>query len=330
MRRNRSGVGPCPETVFGNGPVLDSRTTRTNSPHGHSSASSLDPIATSDDEEEFVISQLFPSSPGSPQGHPSFKPEAQSSPFLKVRSRTPKPEIIYADGVDNRKPNPSCYVVGHSPPERSTRIQSRTRPDTARVSSLKYFGESEDNMNGEVSEPLNTHKSPVIFPRPTRPKGTAPDSIPDGSRCDMELSEDLTAQDIDILLGAVPVPFDFSLSRYHLSSRENGQNDGQSEENSLWWFHPIFESRAKADIRRTLRALLPEDPAQDPPSPVGGAGAWTSELRPRKSGARIWVERLEDAFGPGPLNRGLGRKPCRVVVSPCLISPGVIITHVLG
>jgi hypothetical protein len=132
----------------------------------------------------------------------------------------------------------------------------------------------------------------------------------------MELSGDLTAQDIDTLLGAVPVPFDFSLSHHHLPSRENCENDGQSEEKSLWWHHPIFEARAKADIRRTLSALLPSDPSQDP-SPAD-MGSWRAEVRPRRSGAQIWAGRLEDAFGPGPLDRGLGRKPCRVVVSPSL------------
>ena len=128
-------------------------------------------------------------------------------------------------------------------------------------------------------------------------------------------SEDLTTRDLDILLGAVPVPFDFSLARRHLASREKGGIGEQSGEESLWWYHPIFEARAKADIRRTLRAFLPSDPAQDPPFPIGGVGGRKAEVRPRESRARIWAERLEDAFGPGPLDRGLGRKPRRVAVS---------------
>lgn len=130
--------------------------------------------------------------------------------------------------------------------------------------------------------------------------------------------EDFTAQDLDILLGAVPVPFDFSLAHHHLASREKGKNDENSEEGTLWWYHPIFEARAKADIRRTLRAFLPSDPAQDPPFPIGGAGGRKAEIRPRQSRARVWAERLEDAFGPGPLDRGLGRKPRRLAVSSFL------------
>jgi hypothetical protein len=98
MRRNSgasgqqptSGVAPSPETIFGNGRILDSRTP--NLPHVHSSASSLDLIAISEDEKELVrvISQLIPSSPGSPQGH--AKPEAHLSlltylkPFSKLKS----------------------------------------------------------------------------------------------------------------------------------------------------------------------------------------------------------------------------------------------------
>jgi hypothetical protein len=72
----------------------------------------------------------------------------------------------------------------------------------------------------------------------------------------------------------------------------------------------------QADIRRTLRALLPSDPAQDPPFPIGGAGGRKAQVRPRQSWAWIWAGRLEDAFGPGLLDRELGRKPRRLAVSP--------------
>ena len=130
-------------------------------------------------------------------------------------------------------------------------------------------------MNGEVLEHLATHTTTVVLTRPTRPAETVPDSIPNGSRCDMELSRDLTAQYIDIPLGAPPILFDFSLSRHQITSREKGENDEQSEENSLWWYHPIFGACAKANICRTLGALLHE---QDPPSSV--AGGWTARLCP--------------------------------------------------
>jgi hypothetical protein len=71
----------------------------------------------------------------------------------------------------------------------------------------------------------------------------------------------LTAQDLDILLDTIPVPFDFSLARCHLVSHIKGENDEQNEESSLWWYYSIFEACAKADICRTLSALLPSDPA---------------------------------------------------------------------
>jgi hypothetical protein len=88
MRRNRgasgeqptSGIVPSPETVFGNGRVLATDSRTPNPPHGHSFASSLDPITISEDkdEEELVRSQLIPSSPESLHGHDAnFKPEVQ-------------------------------------------------------------------------------------------------------------------------------------------------------------------------------------------------------------------------------------------------------------
>ena len=156
----------------------------------------------------------------------------------------------------------------------------------------------------DIRKPNATHISTVVFSRPMRPTETAAGSTPDGSSCGMELSEDLTAQHFDIRLDTVPVPF-VSLSRYHLAPRGNGENEGQIEETSLWWYRPTFEAHAKADIRRTLSALLPSDPSQDP-SPVDMVG-W-SEVRPRPSGEQIW-EWPEDALGSGLLDRGLGLLP---------------------
>ena len=41
----------------------------------------------------------------------------------------------------------------------------------------------------------------------------------------MGFSEDLTKRGIDMLLDAVPLPFDPSLSRRLLASRKNGESD---------------------------------------------------------------------------------------------------------
>lgn len=140
--------------------------------------------------------------------------------------------------------------------------------------------------------------------RPTRPTEIIPNPTPAyGIRRSPRgtgLSEDFTAEDVDIHLDPVPI-FDFSLSHQHLASRGNGENEGQIEETSLWWYHPIFEAGAKANIRRTLSALLPSDPSQDP-SPVDIMGDWRAEVRPRRPGVQIW-EQLGDAFGSGPLDR---------------------------
>jgi hypothetical protein len=136
----------------------------------------------------------------------------------------------------------------------------------------------------------------------------------------------LTSQDIDALLDATPVQFDLTLPRIYSVDRED--NDGR-EDKSPWWHHPTFEARVKADIQRTLRLLLPADPAKDPPPPIGeGAGRWRAEVRPRQLRAQMWAERLEDAFGPGPLDRGLGRKPRRVAVSShSPLSPRTSLIH---
>src|ERR1019366_9224738 len=95
-----SGV-PAPKTVPGNGRVLDSRTQ--NTPRGHSTAYSPDPIALSGDDQEITIVKHIPSTP---QVRASFKPDAQlaspthlkSSP--KVKSRTSTPKSVAADSVD--------------------------------------------------------------------------------------------------------------------------------------------------------------------------------------------------------------------------------------
>lgn len=334
-----SSVAPSPKTVPGNGRVLDSRTQ--NTPRARSPASSPDPIAISEDDQEITILKHVPSSTPVRAG---FKRAGPPPTHLKslsnVKSRTPTPKSVAVDRVDkprdkSHKPKPSFAVVITSPPKRSTHQPARAEratsgrhtsqsqdPTPARTPTPKNVEKLKEKRNDNVSEPLSTHTPTPPPTRPRRPRDST-DSIPDstleyGIRRPRRMGppEDLTARDIDILLDTVPLPFDFSLSHRHLASRETVEGDGQSEGSSLWWYHPIFEARAKADIRRTLSELLPDDPAQDPPLPLGGAGGWRAEVRPRQSRARIWAERLEDAFGPGPLNRGLGRKPRRVAVSP--------------
>lgn len=141
--------------------------------------------------------------------------------------------------------------------------------------------------------------------RPTRPTEIIPNPTPAyGIRRSSRgtgLSEDLTAGDVDIHLDPVPIPFNLLLSHHHFASRGIGENEEQIEETSLWWYHPIFEAGAKANIRRTLSALLPSDLSQDP-SPVDIMGDWRAEVRPRRPGVQIW-EQLGDGFGPGSLDR---------------------------
>src|ERR1700753_1074338 len=90
--------------------------------------------------------------------------------------------------------------------------------------------------------------------RPTQPTETILNPTPEygmsRSPHGTGLSEDFTTN-ILLDLDAVPVPFDFSRSRHDLASRGNGETEGQIEQTS-WWYHPIFEARAKADIRRSL------------------------------------------------------------------------------
>jgi hypothetical protein len=304
-----SSVVPSTNTVPGNGRILDGKAQK--APPVHSTTSSPDPIAICEDDQEIVMLEHIP---GSPRERAGFKSEAVLAPptthsqsSSKDKSKTSKQKGTATDGV----PKLSFAVVVPSPLKRSTYKPTRVGRE------LPGRDSSQLHDHDKVSEPLATHTPASALARPTRSLETIPDSILEyamrRSRRGMGLSEDLTAQDLDILLDAVPVPFDFSLARRHLAS---GENNEQSEESSLWWYHPIFEARAKADIRRTLSALLPSDPAQDPPFPIGAASGWKAEVRPRQSRARIWAERLEDAFGPGPLDRGLGRKPRRVAASP--------------
>ncbi|KAI0269419.1 hypothetical protein BC834DRAFT_866203 [Gloeopeniophorella convolvens] len=143
----------------------------------------------------------------------------------------------------------------------------------------------------------------------------------------MGLTEDvvLSPREIDALLEATPITLDLSLTHYHppapASSTNTDTTDAilpadaaatapptapEAESKQLWWHHPAFEARAKADIRRTLRLLLP------PSDPDLASAPARAEVRRRQSSARMWATRLEDAFGPGPLDRGTGRKPRRL------------------
>jgi hypothetical protein len=352
---------PSPTTaVPWNGRILHRRP-QNNAPVrgvGPSAASSPDPLAMNEDDQEIVMVKHV--RPSSPQVRPRLEPVMRLGrvpPHLNLKSLsqaakptalTPTPKSGATDGVDKpldkaRKAKPSFAVVVPSPPKRPTLRPSssieRNTPgrDTSQSKGSTQAGTPVPNHTEKLKEITNAKAPGSPAPRipssapllPTQSFESIPESIPDYAprrlRRGMGASEDLTARDIDALLGAVPIPFDFSLSHRHLTARDDNDRDDDEErsdeESSLWWHHPIFEARAKADIRRTLGALLPADPAQDPP-PIasgdsGGDGSWRAELLPRQSGARMWAERLEDAFGPGPLDRGMGRKPRRVAVSLC-------------
>ncbi|KAH9995198.1 hypothetical protein BJV74DRAFT_830415 [Russula compacta] len=302
-----------------------------NTPHGHSSSTSPDPIAISEDDQEIVI--LKHTRPSSPQVRARFKPAARlAQPThldLKLLHKTkwkraaPKgtTATATANGVDkpldkSHKFKPRFAVVIPSPPKHPTPRPARVEQDALERNLSKSKGPT--LAEAPVPKPPAIHTPTPAPVRPSRSAETILDSVSEHglrhSRRGMGPSRDFTIRDIDFLLGAVPVPFDFSLSHHRPAARDNGESDKGGEESSLWWYHPIFEARAKADIRRTLSALLPADPAQDPPLPVGGGlqDGCRAEIRPRESRARIWAERLEDAFGPGPLDRGLRRKPRRL------------------
>jgi hypothetical protein len=276
----------------------------------HSVTSSPDPIAMSGDDQEIVILKHIP--PSSSQVCARLEPVARigppthSKPSLKAKSRSSTPKSATTTGADklpdkSRKLKPNYAVVIPSPIKRPIPVgkgaprsdaSHSQQPTPAGTPVPKYTERLKERTNGMTPQPLATHTPQPVPIRLTRSTESIPEYAP---RC-----EGLTARDIDALLGAVPVPFDFSLSHHrHSATRDDGETDGSDEEtSSLWWHNPIFEARAKADIRRTLDALLPADPAQDPPLAGSGddAGVWRVEVLSRQPGARMWAERLEDAF----------------------------------
>jgi hypothetical protein len=319
-------------------------------PRGHSSDSSPDPIAMSEnDEETVIVKHVRPSvpharaflEPPTRLGPPKrLKPLSRATSGTLMPNGSPtKPVGRLSDKAPRSKPSfavvitsppkpathKSARVGKHTPPAQDVpRSPNRTSGGTPVAVHADTLGEIANGK--ERKHPLHT-PSPVPPPAPTRTVEPISGSLPEpGSRRPrrvLGVPEDssFTSRDINVLLGTTPLPIDFSLAHTHRTVHGEGDNvDSTDEGSSLWWFHPIFEARAKADIRRTLRALLPADPAEDPPLPIGGgADGWRAEVRPRPSRARMWAERLEDWFGPGPLNRGLGRKPRRVVVSLRLV-----------
>jgi hypothetical protein len=316
-------------------------------PRGHSSGSSPDPIAMSEKDQEItLVKHVRPSVPHARAPlEPSIRlgPPKHLKPLSKATSGALMPNGSTATKGVNRlsdkvpRSKPFFAVVITSPPKRArhkpARVGNHTPPavdvprSPKRTSAGTPVAVQADTLgkitNGKERRPLVRH---TLSPAPTRTVEPIPGSLLEPgskhSRRVLGLPEDsFTSRDINALLGATPLPIDFSFAHIHRPARdEDDHGNSTDEEGSLWWFHPIFEARAKADIRRTLGALLPADPAQDPPLPIGGGtDGWKAEVRPRQSRARMWTERLEDAFGPGPLNRGLGRKPRRVAVSPRLL-----------
>jgi len=301
---------------------------RSSSPD-HSSASSPDPIALTEDDQDIILVKHIRPNPS--QAHSPSKTMsrlinlAHLSQSLKRKPSvsTPTPNGVHLNGVAKspdkpRKPLLDFAVVVDSPPPK----YAKQKPKDA--SRSRGYSEVASNKIIDSKRPkaitLDT-PSPAPLSR-TRTTEAVTDSAPEqGSRRSRRAvgylnGSSLTSQDIDELLGATPVPFDLTVPRVPVASGD-GDGDDSMDKTLLWWDHPIFLARVKTDIRRTLRLSLPEDRAHDPPPPIGeSAGRWRAEVRPRQTRARMWTERLEDAFGPGAPDRGLGRKPRRLAVSP--------------
>ena len=283
------------------------------SPPGRSSASSPDPIAfTTEDDQEIVLIKHIRPSPSPTHAHP--KPVSRLVNLAHL-SQSSKP----------RKSMPDFAVVVNSPPRHATPrsrepVTSRPWPHDASPPASAPDAPPVDTLRNEKVPETIILDTPSPTPPPaTRVAETVTDSATEqGLRRSRRYlnGSSLTSQDIDALLDATPVQFDLTLPHIYSVDRDSSGDNGGREDKSPWWHHPTFEARVKADIQRTLQLLLPADSANDPPPPIGeGAGRWRAEVRPRQPRARMWAERLEDAFGPGPLDRGLGRKPRRVAVS---------------
>ena len=334
-QEDSSNVSFTPKTGPGNGKIVSHPPQ--GSPPGRSTESSPDPIALTEDDQEVVIVKHIRPSPS--RAHVHSKPMsrlinlAQLSQSFKQKSSpsTPKSNGVTVNGLTkssekSRKSMPDFAVVV-DPPPRHAKKTSR-EPDASRPHDASSPGSAAaadalpvyTSRNNKVPETIILDTPTPTPPPPTRVAEAVTDSAPElGLRRSRRYlnGSSLTSQDIDDLLDATPVPFDLTLPRIY------SVDNGGGKDTSPWWHHPTFEARAKVDIQRTLRLLLPADPAEDPPPPIGeGAGRWRAEVRPRQPRARMWAERLEDAFGPGSLDRGLGRKPRRVPVSsPPLSQP---------
>jgi hypothetical protein len=320
-------VKATPKVVSRNG-----RQQPQNTPRGHSSRSSPDPIAMSENDQEIVVvKHVRPNDPRAqnairPEPPPQLGPPKRLQPLspLTQNDSTAKRIEIGKLPKKSHKSKTTFAVVVPSPPKRVTheltRLKEYTppRPDVSRSRSRDRAPTGGPiALHADTLGEITNGKAPKHLDLHTH----TPSPPPTPATLTRAVDSSLDSLDIDVF-GSIPLPFDFSLSHISHPNRDTMHDDNvnnmEDEESSLWWYHPIFEARAKADIRRTLRALLPADPAQDPPLPIGGGGSadgWRAEVRPRQSRARVWAERLEDAFGPGPLNRGLGRKPRRVAVS---------------
>ncbi|KAI0302953.1 hypothetical protein BC826DRAFT_322421 [Russula brevipes] len=239
-------------TVSGNGRVLDRRPQ--NPLRGHSSASSPDPIAMSEDDQEIVV--LKHTQPRHPQVRPRFEPVTRLGPpahlnlklLSKAKSKTSTPKSVSANGIDGlldsiRKSRPSFAVVVPSPPKRPTHKPVRVEQDTpvsdathardrtpAGKAAPHHVEKLKEITNGKAPEPLAVHTTPPFPARPVQPAKTLEDLVSEyglsRSRSGISLSKALTARDIDILLGAVPLSFDFSLSHHHPATSTMKKGNG--------------------------------------------------------------------------------------------------------
>ncbi|KAI0043161.1 hypothetical protein FA95DRAFT_439155 [Auriscalpium vulgare] len=128
------------------------------------------------------------------------------------------------------------------------------------------------------------------------------------------------ADEMDRLLDTQTLPLALDLGLPKWPKRMEGaagvaEDATQDEEKVSWWDRDAYQWRLGADTRRRLKVILGEnaDGTEEPVKPRRTAGRHERPVTTKQvTGSQMWIDRLERNFGPGKVDRGVGRKPKRV------------------
>ncbi|KAI0059363.1 hypothetical protein BV25DRAFT_1993669 [Artomyces pyxidatus] len=191
-----------------------------------------------------------------------------------------------------------------------TSVLRETFAQNAELPEFSLAAAERESRAPERSRRRLTRVMPTLSPRAARETVAV---VKETKTREQEVSE----QEMDALLDTQQVELVFESGRARPGAGGKGSpskaEEGQERPAAHRWVQREVQERARMDLLKILSGM---SGARTDGAHAAVQGPKPGEIRASTSGAQMWIDRLEAAFGPGPADRGMGKKPRRLKTRP--------------